>query len=334
MLRSSRPSPLPAALIAVLPLIAGCAGLPLIAGCAGRPLPARPGPTEVALTPAPASPSPDLNAASDAEMGGVILVWGNTGGAPPRTWHVAEDGAVIREEPGIVVATRRGAWRWEAGEEQVATSACELWNGIQREPGDGTGTRATLVRRGEDGRQEVITPPAEEDLNEIHHTATLIGSVGPYLFVEERTYRDGCGAHGSEGAAFVVWNAELGAAVDLLAEVPGAPALQEAAEVILDESEEDPGAARQEEDSPELVQIAPAYSPSGWLRLTAQLARSACYACSDGAWSSYSRSATVPLTERPKRLSAWASPPTQLQAFLARTPGVTLGGWSRFDQER
>ncbi|WP_437675919.1 hypothetical protein [Sorangium sp. So ce131] len=308
--------------------------LPLIAGCAARPLPARLASTEVVLAPAPAATSSDPHAASDAEAGGVILAWGSIGGAPPRTWHLAEDGAVIGEEPGIVVATRRGAWRWAVREEQVATSACETWNGTQDEPGEGTGTRATLVRRGEVGRQEVIAPPDEEGLREIQHTATLLGSVGPYLFVEERTYRDGCGAHGSEGAAFVVWNAEVGAAVDLLAEVPGVPALQEAAEVVLDESEEDPGVAQQQEDTPDLVQIAPAYGSSGRLQLTAQLARFACYACGDGVWGSYSRSATVPLTERPARLSAWASPPPAVQTFLARTPGVALGGWSRFAEER
>ncbi|WP_437966576.1 hypothetical protein WMF04_44405 [Sorangium sp. So ce260] len=271
-------------------------------------------------------------AAGNAAPGGTVLIWGSAGDGAPRTWHVAEGGAVIREEPGIVVATRRGEWRWEMREEQVATSACELGLGGTREPGEGTAMRGELVLRGKSERQEVITPPDGDESNEIHHTAALIGSVGPYLFIEERTYTDLCGAHGFEGAGFVAWDAERRAVVDLLAEVSGVPALQSAAEALLDEGEDDAEAARQGRDAPELVQIVPAYDARGSLRLTAQLARAACYACGDGAWSSYSRSAVVPVERPPARLATWASPPPGVRAFLAQTPGVRLGGWSRVGQ--
>ncbi|WP_437482014.1 hypothetical protein WME75_40005 [Sorangium sp. So ce1014] len=281
----------------------------------------------------PAQRPPEAQAAGNAASGGVVLVWGSARDGAPRTWHVAEGGAVIREEPGIVVATRRGEWRWEVREEQVETSACELGLGGMREPGEGTAIRGELVLRGKSELQEVITPPDGDESNEIHHTTALVGSVGPYLFIEERTYTDLCGAHGFEGVAFVVWDAEKRAAVDLLAEVPGVPALQSAAEVLLDQDEEDVEATRQERNAPELVQIAPAYNARGSLRLTAQLARAACYACSDGAWSSYSRSAVVPIVRTPARLAAWASPPPGVRAFLERTPGVRLGGWSRSGQE-
>lgn len=305
--------------------------LTLFSGCAARPQPVPPVPLEISL--APASRPSEAQAAGNAASGGVVLVWGSAHDGAPRTWHIAEGGAVIREEPGIVVATRRGEWQWEVREEQVATSACELGLGEMREPGEGTAIRGELVLRGKSERQEVITPPDGDESNEIHHTTALVGSVGPYLFIEERTYTDLCGAHGFEGVAFVAWDAERGAAVDLLAEVPGAPALQSAAEVLLDQDEDDVEAARQERDAPELVQIAPAYDARGSLRLTAQFARAACYACGDGAWSSYSRSAVVPVEKTPARLAAWASPPPGVRAFLERTPGVRLGGWSRSSQE-
>ncbi|WP_437732775.1 hypothetical protein [Sorangium sp. So ce1335] len=301
----------------------------LISGCAARPRPAPAATTEIQLAPAPRSP--EAEAAGDAEAAGVVLVWGSTGDGPQLTWHVAEGGAVLREEPGIVVATRRGAWRWEARAKEVETAPCELWDGDTRAPGEGTATDAELVLHGGGERQAVISAPDQGESNVFQHSAAVIGSVGPYLFIEERTYSDLCGAHGSESAAFTVWDAERGAVVDLVAEVSGVPSLQRAAEAMFDE--EDPDAERREQDPPQLVKVAPVYDARGALRLTAQLARSVCYACSDGAWSSYSRSATVPIPRGPGRLAAWVAPPPAVQAFLTQTPGVKLGGWSRAGQD-
>ncbi|AUX20218.1 hypothetical protein SOCEGT47_006830 [Sorangium cellulosum] len=299
--------------------------LTLTSGCAARPQPAPP--VTIDVQPAPAARAPEPQAAEDTATGGAVLVWSSEGGG--TTWHVAEDGAVLREEPGIVVATRRGEWRWEIRTEDVETSACELALGDVHGPGEGTGQRAHLVLRGAGARQEVITPPDADGSNVIEHRATVIGSVGPYLFIEERTYTYACGAHGFDGAGFVVWDAERGAAVDLLAEVPGVPALQREAAALLDAFEEIPVAARQAQDPPALVKLAPGYAARGWLRMTAQLARGACYACGDGAWSSYSRSAMVPIERLPARLAPWASPPPGVRAFLARTPGAPINGWSR-----
>ncbi|WP_437588614.1 hypothetical protein [Sorangium sp. So ce1000] len=303
--------------------------LALISGCASRPQSNFPIPLEVPPAPALRSPAPP----SDAAIGGALLVWGRAGDGPPRTWHLTEGGAVIGEEAGIVVATGRGEWRWEVRDVQVETSACDFGPGDTREPGEGTASRAALVLRGSGARQQVIAPPDADGSNVIHHEAEAIGSVGPYLFIEERTYTDACGAHGFEGAAFLVWDADKGAVVDLLAEVPDAPALQGDAKAILDEGEDDPETARQEQEAPELVQIAPVYDERGSLQLTAKLARASCYACGDGAWSSYTRSAVVPAERAPERLAAWASTPAGVQGFLAQHPGVKVGGWSRAGRE-
>ncbi|KYF57984.1 hypothetical protein BE08_16675 [Sorangium cellulosum] len=307
------------------------ASLALISGCAARPGPTPAASTDIQLAPAPRSP--EAQAKGEAGTSGVVLVWGSAGDGPPRTWHVGEGGAVIREEPGIAVATRRGVWRWETRAKEVETEACELWDGDMREPGEGTATDAELVLREGDERQAVITSPERDEGNVFQHSAVLIGSVGAYLFIEERTYSDHCGAHGSEGAAFTVWDAERGGAVDLLAEVAGVPPLQRAAEAMLEALEEDPEAAWREGEPMQLVKLAPAYDARGSLRLTAQFVRSACYACSDGAWSSYSRSSMVPLPRSPARLAAWTASPPAVQAFLAQTPGVKLGGWSRAGQD-
>ncbi|WP_437991037.1 hypothetical protein [Sorangium sp. So ce145] len=305
--------------------------LALISGCAARPQSALP--VALAVPPAPAPRSFESKGAEGAALGGALLVWGRTGDGPPRTWHLTEDGAVIREEPGIVVATGRGEWRWEVREVKVETSACEFGPEETHEPGEGTANRAELVLRGTGARQQVIAPPDADGSNVIQHEAEVIGSVGPYLFIEERTYSYACGAHGFVGVEFTVWDADKGAIVNLLAEVSGVPALQGEAEALLDEDEADPEAARQEENAPELVQIAPAYDARGALRVTAKLARSACYACGDGAWSSYTRSAVVPAKKAPARLAAWVPPPPGMQSFLAAHPDLNVGGWSRSGRE-
>ncbi|CAN97965.1 putative secreted protein [Sorangium cellulosum So ce56] len=305
--------------------------LALISGCAARPQSALP--VALAVPPAPAPRSFESKGAEGAALGGALLVWGRTGDGPPRTWHLTEDGAVIREEPGIVVATGRGEWRWDVREVKVETSACEFGPEETHEPGEGTANRAELVLRGTGARQQVIAPPDADGSNVIQHEAEVIGSVGPYLFIEERTYSYACGAHGFVGVEFTVWDADKGAIVNLLAEVSGVPALQGEAKALLDEDEADPEAARQEENAPELVQIAPAYDARGALRVTAKLARAACYACGDGAWSSYTRSAVVPAKKAPARLAAWVPPPPGMQSFLAAHPDLNVGGWSRSGRE-
>ncbi|WP_437295655.1 hypothetical protein [Sorangium sp. So ce426] len=301
--------------------------LALISGCAARPQSALP--VALDVPPSPAPRSSESNGAEGAALGGELLVWGRTGDGPPRTWHLTEEGAVIREEPGIVVATRRGEWRWEVREVKVETSACEFGPDEMNEPGEGTASRAELVLRGTGARQQVIAPSDADGSNVIQHEAEAIGSVGPYLFIEERTYTYACGAHGFVGVEFTVWDADTGAIVDLLTEVSGVPALQGKAKALLDEDEDDPVAAQQEENAPDLVQIAPTYDARGALRVTAKLARAACYACGDGAWSSYTRSAVVPTRKAPERLAAWVSPPPGMQSFLAAHPGLNVGGWSR-----
>jgi hypothetical protein len=304
------------------------APLIVLAGCAVRPAPQAP----VTVVLAEAAPASERQAAGNADSGGVVLVWGTPEGGSQTTWHVAEDGTVVREERGIVVATQRGEWRWVTVDETLETTGCEGWDGAAGEPGDGRGTRAELVLGGGSARQGVIAPPAEDGVQEIDHSVQVLGSVGPYLFLRESSYVYSCGAHGFTSAAFTVWDVDRGEAVDLLGAVPGARELQGAAAKILDQDQDDAFAAAQDEESAELVQIAPSYSPRGWLRLSAQFARAACYACSDGEWASYSRSATVPMAGMPARLAPWAAPPPGVQAFLSRRPEIKMGGWSRASQ--
>lgn len=310
-------------------LLALAASLPALAACASS-APRRPAPASIvalALAPAPARAVPPAEAeGEDDAEDRVFLVWARAGDAPPTTFTVAGDGRVLRAELGIVIATRRGVWSWEEAEEEVATVPCDLGNGPEGERGEGKATRAAVVLRGGDERQEVITPPDGGDANEIGHDVEVLASVGPHLFIRESTYVYACGAHGSSGAEFHVWDIERGAKLALLEDVPDLTSLQRAAAAALDEGAGEGDAEGR--DLPELVMLTPAYRPGGRLRWDAQLTRWDCYACSDGLWSSYTRSAVVPTTFRSGRFAPWANLPSGVMRFLAQRRDLALGGWS------
>ncbi|UQA63359.1 hypothetical protein [Polyangium aurulentum] len=294
-------------------------------GCAARS--AAPSPA-VELRPGPAASPPDASGGD----GGEILLWGRTGDAPPRTYRLAPDGTgrVIAEEEGIVIATSRGEWRWETSGVSVATKPCDWGNGPEGEAGTGSMTRASLrLRAGGNEHQDVIVPTAPDGVAEIEHVVTVNGSVGPVLFLEEGTYEYACGAHGGSEAEFHAWDVERGKAIDLLAQVPDLGTLKVRAEKILDDGEEDPEEARREDSPPELVQLLPVYDAQGRLKLDGQFARFACYACGDGMWSSYTRSAVIPSGWIPERLAPFAAPPEGVTAFVSARRGFKLGGWSR-----
>lgn len=310
-------------------LLALAASLPALAACASS-APRRPAPAAVvdlalALAPAPAPAAPPVEAdGEDDPDDRVFLVWTRGGEGTLTTFTIAGDGRVLRAELGIVIATPRGVWSWEEVEEKIPTVPCDMGNGPEGEPGEGKGTRAAMVLRGGSERREVVAPPEGGDANEIGHGVDVLASVGPHLFIREWTYVYACGAHGFAGAEFHVWDLEHGAKLALLEEVPDVPALQRTAADALAEGEGED----EERDLPELTMITPVYQPGGRLRWDAQLTGWACYACSDGLWSSYSRSAVLPTTFRSGRFAPWANLPSGVMRFLAQRKDVALGGWS------
>jgi hypothetical protein len=124
-----------------------------------------------------------------------------------------------------------------------------------------------------------------------------------------------------------MWDAEAGKPVEMLGDVPDKPGLAKRA--VEKFGDDDPSIPPEDKSSPELVQILPVYGPRGVLRLDAQLTRGDCYACSDGLWSSYSRSVMVETNWMPERFTSFATPPVAVKVFLERHPTFTLYGWSK-----
>ncbi len=291
-------------------------------GCGGQRTPGVPA-VELGAGPRAAPP--------EAESGGEVLLWGRTNEGPRTTFRVDGSGRVLGEEPGVVITTSRGELVWHEREEEIVLGGCEEGGTRKEALEPGKVTHAWLSPREDQGRQIVVDPSGSEGegVEELSHGVELLGSIGPYLFVHESVYIFACGAHGNATAGFHLWDAEAGRAVDLLPDLPNNAAIAQRAERMLDEGDMDPEEARKEENLPELVQIVPFYGERGGLRVDAQFMRGDCYACSDGAWSSYTRSVVLPSEWMPERFAPWSTPPVAVVKFLQSRSGFVLGGWSR-----
>jgi len=289
----------------------------------------------------PTPPAVDLAAGgapvrADGGDVGEVVVWGQEGGGPSVTYRLAADGSgrVTGEERGVVILTSRGELSWVEETREVKLAGCGDVEEEEEEaerppptvfPFTGRLSAAYLLSRDGQGRQEVVDTSSYEGdtVQDLQHDVELLGSVGPYLFVHESTFIDACGLHGHTTASFLVWDAEAGKQVDLLTKLPRTKELALHAAKKLDEEEPEP-----EANAPDPVQVLPVYSARGGLRLDAQFARAACYACSDGLWTSYSRSAIVPSEWVPEVLAPWAMPPVSVVKFLQEHPRFVIRGWS------
>ncbi len=273
--------------------------------------------------------APTENAGEHRE---IILLWARNEKGDEKTFRLAVDGPlkVLNEERGIIIATSKGEMKWKATEKEINLAGCGHGDGTAPVPSKGTITIASLVPVNGEGSQSIVDPTGAEgdDIEDLQHAAGLVGSIGPYLFIHESSYIYACGAHGGTTMAAMVWDAEQGKAVNVLAELPGKDALATKAKKILDEAGDGLGDA-DDEAKPEPVILLPVYGDRGALRLDVQFAGWACYACSDGQWSSYTRSAAVPTEWIPERMRAWVMPPVVVKEFAEKNPEWRVRGWSR-----
>lgn len=308
-------------LLAIAPAIA------LAAGCGAR---ASVSPAvELRAGPSAAPPEPSHE--------GEFLLWGKTGDEEPKTYRVAADGSgqVLGEEKEILIATSKGELVFHLEPQKIVLDGCDIEGGApppDTPKGEGTLMVAELRTTGGDVAQTVIGAAysGSVDVGEMEHSVILLGSVGSVLFLHQRTYIYACGAHGMTMAEFSMWDAEAGKPIGMLADVPDKPGLgKKAVEKLGPDGDDDPSAPPEEKTLPDLVQIMPVYGPRGALRIDAQLTRWDCYACSDGLWTSYSRSVMVETNWIPERFAPFVTPPVSVKVFLERHPNFELGGYSK-----
>lgn len=170
--------------------------------------------------------------------------------------------------------------------------------------------------------------------NDLHHEVELIGSAGPYLFVVERRSTDTCGVHALATSRFLVWDAQQGRPVDWLGGLPDRDALVARARGDLVEPSPLSGTGTSGAGmgitgtwaagtgvgtaGMAIVGLRPLVRGDR-LVFEAQVTADTCFACSDGAWSSYTRSTFVEAAA-PRGIETGSVFPPAVLAFRRRHP--------------
>jgi hypothetical protein len=261
-----------------------------------------------------------------------FFVWTREGEERTVTYRLDAAGRMVEELDGIVVATSAGTWQWQVEDRSVPTIPCEYYDdeghvfaGDPVEPG--TATRASL-RHIASGAEQIIVEPGVDMMGnaDIQHDVGVIASLGPYLFVEESTYANSCGAHGNTGVSTMIWNAATGTTVAMPTDLGSLEAPRGAAVEGLTDEEDDVFAPT--EADLELTEIVPRFARDGVLELGLQFTAPTCYACTRGGWGSYTKSTIVDAVATPALLAPFASPPPAVRLFLRAHPDFELKGWS------
>jgi hypothetical protein len=275
------------------------------------------------------------------------LVWTTGPGGDRQTWKVDADGAVAARYDEVRLVAAGKVWAWRAEAEEVETAPCQNDDESGAEasaavpPPAGSGMHATIARvdatrtdvPGGSDAVEVVAVAGGDGAQELEQHVELVATVGPYLFVRESTYAYTCGAHGNVGFAFTVWDAERQTNVGVgLADGAVESEGRALASKVLAADDDVSAFAENGELEVELTEIVPTYGQEAQLSLAMQFTAPSCYACSDGAWSSYSKSTKRLAPIIPDALRAWAVAPEGVRAFARAHPELSLGGWSELPQ--
>jgi len=308
--------------------------------CSGAPAP-----DDLAQSP------PAASALRPAEAAGPVsseayLVWSvdpaDTAGVGETAW-IDGEGRVVARRPGVFASGGGAVWAWTKGTKPGRGVDCgckreaEYAEDAQCPSTEPVGVADLVDALG--GRRiallEIPTSNGDIDYSQLEppgQDAWPVGGVGPYLLTMSSRYIFGCeAAHGSRGVKWAVYDLRTGDAVALLdsAETAAATAREGAAALAELKKEMTPEEAA--EADVELTVVETRWTPDGALRVAYQFTTGACYACSDGMWSSYSRSAEVPAPALPRPLAAYARAPEAVRRYWAASPPGERAGWSAVD---
>jgi hypothetical protein len=158
--------------------------------------------------------------------------------------------------------------------------------------------------------------------------AELLGSAGPFAFVKTWRWVYACGAHGMTTASFLVVDLARRTQFILFDDSTRAAVAMAHHPAAMAAFLRDTTIERiAQPDSAMFTMAVPRYRGAR-LTLDYQFTGEACYACSDGRWSSYTRSVVLPDTILPPLLQPFAATPREVQAGFRIVPPDSAGGWS------
>ncbi len=269
------------------------------------------------------------------------LVWlVEPGGATTTHWVRGSGDSFedLANQPRVVVAGGEGMWAWHARPLVNRVCACDAPEDFVEDtsgcPEEQVGHAVEIVDLAGGARQEIVSGPSDGISGSRDQAPGLVGTVGPYLFVREDIHEYWCGAaHGGSSASFFVFDTRTGQAADLLtsAELAAANQRERARAWAAMRANDEDDMAPESPEELALTMLLPSYE-CGRLRLVMQFTGDACYACSDGLWSSYSQSGRAPSMTLPAILQPYAEmPPAVVQFIGKRTldPDAPMNaGWS------
>lgn len=281
------------------------------------------------------SPAAAVPTASAVVEPADYLVWAGQAGDDPheqpldtvRTFWLRTDATGTRIEGEIqgVVSLHDGqAWRWTPSEKDIPPCVC---SGTPV-AGAGKSLGARVQKLGSEETKVVVEPPEYCNSDAPAPSVTLLGSVGPYLFVRTDHTEYGCGAHGIAVPQFFVWSLASGEPVDLFKDAEATNARNRAWQML---APADAGIEAPRESDLELVQLQPAFDDHGVLAIEGGFKSFACHACTGATsfvWGQYSRGVLVPIDRLPSSLAAYGKTPAAVVAFVAGHRDRVVGGWS------
>lgn len=262
--------------------------------------------------------------------------------APVTRWVTRGADGSVRE-----LGRREGLWivadgtLWEMGQTTVEwkTRGCEFFDGER-------GSRSAwvthesrgIVFQGRDGRRHDVIdaakivvdedPSLPEDeqlvLGDFAQTHQPVASLGSLVILRSDEYAYMCGAHGGVSVSALAYDLATGRTVDLVGQAEALGVGSARATSIRAQL------ASQDAWEGDEISLTAVYPRLGDGRLTASLQFTAgtCYACSDGAWDSYTTSVQVQAPRLPSALEPHASPPRVVQRALAGLEQGRGFGWS------
>ena len=245
--------------------------------------------------------------------------------------HSEEEGATLVTEPPppghatrVTLALTAPGSRLQRVVDPLARSTAPAPDARDREgTTDIAAVPGAVSAEGHDGADE--EGDLLKDAEDVRHTVTLAGSIGPYLFIEESTYAFTCGAHGSTSVTARIWNVASGRIEPMPTDFGSLTGAMAKAAQELNE-EDDPFPATDE--NLELTALVPRYGQRAALKLGLQLTAPTCYACTRGGYGSYTKSTVVDSAVLPKVFARYSAAPGPVRAWAAAHPDEHLGGFS------
>jgi hypothetical protein len=253
------------------------------------------------------------------------LVWSAPADGAPTTRWVDVDGQVVGTAPGIVIASGATLYRLVTHEVTTKLQTCEQIDAESTDPPageDGKGLLISLEPIGGGAAIALNTAVSSEHMAEMDWGSTLVGSLGPYLFVEDAHDAFACGAHGGHDVAARVF--DLGQRAQVAAFAGDAEAAKPA---IYDRAwPELKGPADGFSDQLHVGEVVPAWS-GGVLAPRWLIWTDTCYACTQGDWSSYTASVWLDHGPVPAPMAALPRVPTAVAGMLddGERVGVSWG---------